>query len=145
MLSKITGWKAYAAGGLVIAALAGLSWLLWGQVSDARKRAETAETRVTELAGKLTGFQKAIDEMSRRQSETEATVAARMAEDNDMQRQLSALRIDLNEVMNNDPQSSAWADMPIPDALIGRLWGNPHHSTGAAEDRAGDAAGGADR
>ena len=144
MLSKLTGWKAYAACGLVIAALAGLSWLLWGQVSDARKRAETAEARVTELAGKLTGFQTVIDEMGRRQSETEATVAARMAEDNDMQRQLSTLRIDLNEVMKNDPQSSAWADMPIPDALIGRLWGSPRNA-GAAEDHAGNAAGGADR
>jgi len=144
MLSNLTGWKAYAAGGLVIVALAGLSWLLWGQVSDARKRAETAESRVTELAGKLTGFQSAIDEISRRQSETEATVAARMAEDSDMQRQLSALRTDLNEVISNDPQSSAWADMPIPDALIGRMWGSANNSR-SAKDSAGAPPGGADR
>lgn len=144
MLSKLTGWKAYAAGLLVIALLSGACWLLWGQVSDARKRAETAETRVTELAGKLIGFQAVIDELGRRQSETEATVAARMAEDSDMQRQLSVLRTDLNGVMKDDPQSSAWADMLIPDALINRMWGSPRN-TGAAKDITGNPAGGADR
>lgn len=143
----LKSWKLLAAAAAVIALLAAASLYLLDRVSDAKARAQTAEDRVEELAGRMVGFQSIIDDISRRQQETETMVSTRLEEDFNMQKQLSELRSDLNKVMTDDPETNAWADVHIPGALTDRLRGGAASSSGArtAKDNPGAPAGRAAR
>lgn len=108
---------------MLTAGLALTVWLLYGQVGDARSAAGLAKERVQELATTVTGFRLVLDDLVQRQQTTNSTLAARADEDMRMQTQLSVLRGDLNKVMKDDPNASAWGASAVPDALIDRVWG----------------------
>ena len=99
---------------LVLFGACAAGWVMWGQVSDARKRADGAEQQVTDL-------KKSIDELAKRQAQTDASLAARRRQSDALTAQLSRLRSDLDKVTRDDPESSAWAADCVPAAVADRL------------------------
>lgn len=107
--ARVGFWLALVAAG----AAAGM-WFMWGQVHDARQTAQAAQLRADELG-------KQLDELAKRQALTDATLATRRRHSNDLQTQLAGLRSDLEKVIRDDPQSSAWADECLPSAIADRM------------------------
>lgn len=87
---------------------------MYGQVEDARKRAEEAEQKAIDL-GKL------LEEIEARQELTDASLATHRRQSDALKAQQLKLRSDLEKVMRDDPQSSAWAADCVPDAVADRM------------------------
>lgn len=97
----------------LIGAAAG-GWLMWGQVQDARTRALAAEEQAVELG-------KRLEEISMRQAQTDASLAARRLQSGDLTSQLFRLRSDLNRMIRDDPASTKWASDCVPGAIADRM------------------------
>lgn len=136
MQARLGFWAA-----LLVAGFGAGMWLMWGQVSDARDRAATANAQALELGSRLEGYAKTLEDMQTRQQLTDASLATRAEQDNEMQSQLFRLRADLREVIESDPVSQAWGSVPVPDAVANRLWGAPSAAAVGAGNRAGAATG----
>lgn len=89
-------------------------WIMWGQVSDARKRAEVAEQQVIDLG-------KRLEEIAARQAQTDASLAARRRQGDALTQQLSQFRSDLDRLTRDDPETSKWAADCVPAAAAYRL------------------------
>lgn len=125
---------------LVVGFGAGL-WLMWGQVEDARARASAANAQALELGSRLEGYAKTLEQMQERQQQTDASIAARAEQDNQMRSQLSQLRADMREVISSDPESKEWGAVPLPGPVAERLWGPAKPAAGRAADSPRAAAG----
>lgn len=105
------------AGFWIILVLIGMGvggWFMFGQVTDSRKRAETAEQQVIDLG-------KRLEEIAARQAQTDAILATRRRQSDALTTQLGQLRSDLQKVMTDDPKSNAWGADCVPSAVADRL------------------------
>ncbi|MOA31847.1 hypothetical protein D3C78_1530260 [compost metagenome] len=89
-------------------------WLMWGQISDARERAESAELRSIELG-------KQFEEMAARQAQTDASLATRRRQSDALSAQLGRLRSDLDRITRDDEKASVWAAGCLPGAVADRM------------------------
>lgn len=99
---------------LVLIGAGASSWFMWGQVSDARKRAEGAEQQVIDLG-------KRLEEIAARQAQTDASLATRRRQSDALTQQLSQFRSDLDRLTRDDPETSKWSSDCIPAAAADRL------------------------
>lgn len=99
------------AAALVFTGAAGGGYLMWGQVQDARAVAKDASERATNLG-------KQLDDLAKRQADTDALLAVRKRKDNELTAQLTKLRSDLNGALKDEP---AWSADCVPPAVADRL------------------------
>lgn len=90
---------------------AGGGYLMWGQVQDARAVAKQASERADDLG-------KQLDDLAKRQADTDALLAVRKRKDNELTAQLTKLRSDLNGALKDEP---AWSADCVPSAVADRL------------------------
>src|SRR5574341_678885 len=89
-------------------------YVMWGQVQDARAAQKEAQARLLELG-------KQLSDLQARQSQTDATLATRRKQEANFLGQLSRLRSDLERVIEDDPEASAWGADCVPAAVAERL------------------------
>lgn len=99
---------------LVLIGAGASGWIMWGQVSDARKRADGAEQQVIDLG-------KRLEEIAARQAQTDASLAARRRQSDALTQQLSQFRSDLDRLTRDDPEIQKWAGDCIPTAIAERM------------------------
>lgn len=99
---------------LVLIGAAAAGWFMWGQVSDARTRAENAEQQVIDLG-------KRLEAVMARQAQTDASLAARRRQSDVLTQQLSKFRSDLERLTRDDPETSKWSADCIPATAADRL------------------------
>jgi uncharacterized protein HemX len=99
---------------LVLVGAGAAGWFMWGQVSDARSRAKTAEQQAADLG-------KRLEQIAARQAQTDASLAARRRQSDALTQQLSQFRSDLDRLTRDDPETSKWAADCVPSAAADRL------------------------
>lgn len=96
-------------------------YLMLGQVHDARAVAEAAKKDAKEASDRAEELGKSLDSVLARQAQTDASLAARKRQGDDLQAQLKGLHSDLDRVLKDDPKASVWGADCVPDAVAAKL------------------------
>lgn len=93
-----------------------LGWLFWSRASLKADLA-TAEANVATLQGANRAKAKTIEDMKSASRAMEKALEGREAAMNTISAQREALRLQLTEVLKNDPTARDWAARPLPDGV----------------------------
>lgn len=93
-----------------------LGWLFWSRASLKADLA-TAEANVATLQGANRAKAKTIEDMKSASRAMEKALEGREAALNTISAQREALRLQLVEVLKNDPTARDWAARPLPDSV----------------------------
>lgn len=100
---------------LVLAVL--LGWLFWSRASLKADLIQ-AEANVATLQGANRAKAKAIEDLRSYAKTTDKALTQRDLALKTIAAQRDELRRQTNEVMRNDPKARAWADEPLPPAVL---------------------------
>lgn len=118
-------WTLYLAAALAVSVVVG--WLAWSRaeykadLATVKTDLATAQANARTWQDAQNRTKSALDELEADKAKTDAVLATREKAINTIAAERDKLRTRLQEVKNNDPKVRAWADTPVPDAVLGVL------------------------